>query len=260
MKNNHLYQSIVQYVAGVVALALTANCAYAQVVAYDVATNGNFSTGSGGGYGFGTWTINTPGGGSYVGTWAHDGNTYFGLWNNSYGAGTGSFATRSLDSTLAVGETFTTSFVNYHLNSSLEQAGFSLLDSSGITLFSFWQQGGNNADGNYLDANGAGAATGFAYDYQSLDAYAFTLTGATAYTFTDLTHPSASFSGTLAGTVAQVQYFRQNLDGDPATGGGGDTDFRFFDMQISTVPEPASIAIAGLGGLGLLWLARRRSV
>ena len=136
-----------------------------------------------------------------------------------------------------------------------QQAGFRLLDSSDNVLFSFWQQGGNNADGNYSDAGGAGTATGFAYDYNTLESYSFTLDSATTYTFANLDQ-SVSLSGTLSGAaVDKVQYFRENPSG--YTGGQGGTDFRFYDLQITAVPEPASVAIAGLG-LGLLLVMRRR--
>ena len=256
MKNIPVYKRIIHCVAGAAALMLAANGANAQVIAYDVSTNGNFSTGSGGGYGFGTWTLDTPGGGNYVG---NDGGTiWFGLWNNGVLPANYSYATRSFDSSLSVGQAFSTSFKTGHLNGDAEQEGFRLLDSSGNVLFSYWQQSGNFADGNYLDANGAGIATGFAYNYDNLNGFEFVLTSLTTYTFTDLAN-SATLSGTLSGSVDQVQYFRQSLSGDSASGGGGNTDFRFYDMQIATVPEPASIAIAGLGGLGLLLLARRRA-
>lgn len=230
----------------------------AQILAYDVATNSTYAgsfSGLNGGFGFGSWSTSTPGGGSYVG--ANGGITYFGLWNNSFGAGTGSFATRTFNSTLSIGQAFSTSFKTGNLGSSLEQEGFNLQDSSGNVLFSYWQQGGNNANGNYLDANGAGTATGFAYNFNSLGGFVFTLDSATTYTFTDLA-TAASLSGTIAGTIDRVQFFRQNLAGDPNTGGGGGTDFRFYDLQVSTVPEPSVLALIGMGGMGMLFIARRR--
>ena len=260
MKNLSICKHIMQCVAGTIALVFAANGSHAQAIAYDVATNSTYSSsfsGLNGGFGFGAWSVSANGGGSYVGQ--DGGVTYFGLWNNSYGAGTGSFATRTFNSPLSAGQAFSTSFKTGHLNSSLEQEGFNLENSSGNILFSYWQQGGNNADGNYLDANGAGTATGFAYNYNSLGGFVFTLNSATTYTITDLA-TAASFSGTISGTIDQVQFFRQNLAGDPATGGGGGTDFRIYDLGITTVPEPTSIAMAGLGGLGMLWAMRRRAV
>lgn len=238
------------------ALGLAAtNFASAQVTtsALDSAANygGDFDTGMNGGYGFGAWTLNTPGGGHYVG------GGVFGLWNNAYGAGTGSFANRPFGSSLSVGQTFSISLEIGNLNSSLEEAGFNLEDASGDVLFSYWQQGGNSANGDYADAGGSGTATGFAYDFTQLDTFAFTLDSANSYTFTDLA-TSASFNGTLSGTISQLQVFRDNLAGDPATGGGGGTDLRFNNLEITTVPEPSFFALAGFGGLGMLFAVRRR--
>jgi hypothetical protein len=244
---------------GSLALALglvAANFASAQstIVATDTAANygSDFDTGMNGGSGFGPWTLNTPGGGHYVG------GGVFGLWNNAYGAGTGSFANRSLGSSLSVGQTFSISLEMGSLNSALEEGGFNLEDSSGDVLFSYWQQGGNNANGDYSDAGGAGSATGFAYDYMHLDTFTFTLDSANSYTFTDLA-TSASFSGTLSGTISQFQVFRDNLAGDPAGGGGGGTDLRFNNLEVTAVPEPSWLALAGVSGLGMLMVVRRRT-
>jgi MYXO-CTERM domain-containing protein len=259
MKNPIRCNRGIQFLTGAAALIAAVNCSYADTtIAYDVATNSTYSgsfSGLNGGFGFGTWSTSTSGGGSYIGL--DGGITYFGLWNNGYGTGTGSFATRTFNSPLSEGQTFSTSFKTGHLNSSFEREGFSLQDSLGNILFSYWQQGGNNANGNYLDANGEGTATGFAYDFNSLDQFEFVLDSATTYTFTDLA-TSAVLTGTISGTINQVEFFRQNLDGDPNTGGGGGTDFRFHDLSITAAPEPSIFALAGLGGLGMLLSARRR--
>lgn len=260
MKNPINCKRGIQCLTGVAAMITAVNCAYADAtIAYDVATNSPYSgsfSGLNGGFGFGTWSTSTSGGGSYIGL--DGGVAYFGLWNNGYGAGTGSFATRTFNSPLSVGQTFSTSFKTGHLNSNLEREGFNLEDSLGNILFSYWQQGGNNADGNYLDAGGAGTATGFAYNFNNLTEFEFVLDSANNYTFTDLA-TSAVLTGTISGTVNQVEFFRQNLDGDPNTGGGGGTDFRIRDMSITAAPEPSVLALAGLGVVGLFFSARRRA-
>ncbi|HEY4414915.1 MAG TPA: PEP-CTERM sorting domain-containing protein [Verrucomicrobiae bacterium] len=260
MKNPSNHKIAALALLGVATFQLATNSSFAQTVtnAFDKASNpaysgGNFDTGYNGGFGFGAWTLSTSGGGHYVG-----GGGNFGLWNNGFGAGTGSFATRPFNSSLAVGQTFSISLEMGHLNGSLEHAGFNLEDNSGNVLFSYWQQGGNNPDGNYLDANGAGTATGFAYDFNKMDSFAFTLNSLTSYTFSDLTTGN-SLTGILSGiAIAQVQVFRANLAGDPATGGGGGTDFLFNNLSLTTVPEPSSVALAGISGVGMLLALRRR--
>src|SRR6202012_951546 len=101
------------------------------------------------------------------------------------GTGTGSYANRTFNTVLSVGQAFSTSFKTGKLHGNLEQEVFNLEDSSGDILFSYWQQAGNSADGNYLDANGAGTATGFAYSFNTWGGYTFTLNSASTYTFTD---------------------------------------------------------------------------
>jgi len=261
MKNSIRSKRVVQCLAGLATVVSVATSTPADAaIAYDVATNSTYSgsfSGLNGGFGFEAWSTSTSGGGSYVGL--NGGIAYFGLWNNGFGTGTGSFATRAFNSPLSAGQTFSTSLKIGNLNSSFEQEGFNLKDSLGNILFSYWQQGGNNSDGNYLDANGAATATGFAYNYNNLGEFRFTLDSATSYTFTDLA-TSAVLTGTISGTINQVEFFRQNLADDPNTGGGGGTDFRFHDLSITAAPEPSILALAALSGFGMFVVSRRRAV
>ena len=75
------------------------------------------------------------------------------------------------------------------------------------------------------------------------------------YTFSDLT-TSASFSGTLAGTNSEVEFLRANQS---ATAPSDGQDFKFNTLEITSTPEPASAALAALGGGLLLALNRRPS-
>jgi hypothetical protein len=184
------------------------------------------------GFGFGTWTLNTTGGGSYL----SGGNTpLFTLWNNS--ASSQSTAVRPFSTPLAVGGSFLVQLRMNNLDNADTQNGMQLQDADGNVLFSYWHQGGDNADGHYLDAGGGGAATGFAYDYQQADGFAFTLTSASTYTFTDLA-TGACLSGTLAGTpITQVTFYRSNLSSAPGSG----LDFQFNNLILlsPTLPLPA---------------------
>ncbi|HTI98765.1 MAG TPA: PEP-CTERM sorting domain-containing protein, partial [Dongiaceae bacterium] len=101
-----------------------------------------------------------------------------------------------------------------------------------------------------------GAATGFAYDYQQLDLFSFTLNSTTTYTFTDQ-KTGAHFDGTLSGTISQVEFLRDN---ESASNPSNGQDFKFNTLQITTsVPEPTALALGGLG-CGLLLWGRRQKV
>ena len=73
--------------------------AAAQVVptAYDVASNYTSGFNGNQGFGFGSWTLNTPGGGGYI---SGDTPRLFGLWNSA--ANAASTAVRPFNSILSV--------------------------------------------------------------------------------------------------------------------------------------------------------------
>jgi hypothetical protein len=231
---------------------LAANSSPAQVVtnAFDVASSytGTGFTGNQG-YGFGAWTLNTPGGGDYI---SGDNPANFGIWNNT--ANSATTAERSFNSALTVGETFAVQLMLNNLDSSSTINALELQNSSGTVLFSYWHQGGDSNNGWYSDAAvTAGTATGFSYDYQQLDSFAFTLTSPTTYTFADLS-TGASLTGTLAGAVDEVTFLRSNESSSSPSNG---QDFKFNTLEITSVPEPASVSFAALG-FSLMLAFRRR--
>jgi hypothetical protein len=188
--------------------------------AYDLAAN--YSSFSGNqGFGFGAWVLNTAGGGSYI-----NGNpNLFAIWNNTIdGIST---ATRPFNAALPVNGTF---LVQLQMNT-LDNGNTNelrLQDADGNVLFSFFHLGGDENDGWYTDASGTGIATGFPFDYQQVDSYAFTLTSPTSYTFYNLTR-GASFSGTLSGApITQVTFARGNGFNSPSSG----QDLKFNQLTI----------------------------
>jgi alpha-glucosidase len=224
--------SPVKSIAALAAISLAAiGSVSAQVTtnALDVASNYATFTGNQG-FGFGAWTINTPGGGKYL---SADTPPYFGIWNGT--ANSTSTAIRPFNASLTVGQTFSVQLQMNTLDGSINTNGFKLQDANGNTLFSYWHQGGDIADGHYSDAGVAnGIATGFAYDYQKLDSFAFVLNSPTNYTFTDLT-TGASFSGTLSGVpITQVTFFRANGNATPSNG----QDFKFNTLVITSPSSP----------------------
>jgi hypothetical protein len=217
--------------AFVIALGFIPAKADTNTIAYDVAANytGTGFTGNQG-FGFGGWILDTPGGGKYI---SGDTPPYFGIWNNT--ANSVSTATRSFSSSLSVGQTFSVQLMMNTLDTSSNTNGFELQDATGNVLFSYWHQGGDTADGHYADATvTSGTASGFAYDYQQMDSFAFTLTSPTNYTFTDLT-TGANISGVLSGAaIAQVTFFRAN--GNATPGNGQDSNSKLLPLKRQTSP------------------------
>lgn len=254
MKNKLKLPCTVCGFAGAAVMLFAGNAGLAQSVtsAYDVAANytGTGFTGNQG-FGFGSWVINTPGGGDYI---SGDTPPDFGIWNGAGNSAT--TALRTFNSSLSVGQTFSVQLMYNNLDTSANINALELMDSSGDVLFSYWHQGGDNSSGHYTDAGVTdGTATGFAYDFQQLDSFAFTLTSPTTYTFTDLS-TSESIDGTLAGTISEVEFLRANESGSNP---GNGQDFKFNTLEITSVPEPATVAMAALGG-GILLALRRRGI
>jgi hypothetical protein len=87
-----------------------------------------------------------------------------------------------------------------------------------------------------------------------------TLTSATTYSLTMAPLNGATpytHAGTLAGGPITWVDFR--LYHGTSTGAEDPTDnFEISYMTISTVPEPSTLALIGLGSAGLLFLRRRR--
>jgi hypothetical protein len=193
--------------------------------AFDVAANypsGPFAGNLG--YGFGTWGISTSGGGDYI---SGDNPPLFGIWNNTPNAS--STAMRPFDVALPVGASFLVELENTSLDSTVNTNGIELQDASGNVLFSYFHEGTDSTNGWYTDAAGTGTATGFAFDSESADLFAFTLNSSTSYTFYDITD-GRSFSGTLSGgPIQQVTFVRAN---GTAVSESSGQDFKFNALTI----------------------------
>lgn len=206
------------------------------LIAEDAATN-YFAHGFNGneGFGFGPWTLGTAGGGAYV---SGDNPALFGLWNSAVnGAST---ATRPLSSPLAAGQAFTVQLQMNTLDFPSNTNAFQLQDDGGNVVFSYYHQGGDNADGHYTDATGTHPATGFAYNYNQVNRFTFRLDSATHYTFTDQ-RTGASVTGSLSGAaISQVAFLRAN--GSSGTTSNGN-DFKFGGLAIY-VPTNLPVALS----------------
>jgi hypothetical protein len=239
-------------------LALAAQQTSAQVTnAFDTATDpayvglgapdGLGTGGQNGGYGFGPWTFTVNvSGGSFIQDYGPSGKS-FNLWNN--GSDGSTIATRSFNTPLTAGDSFTFSL---RLNGLRNQDSnrIDLQDVNGNVLFSYWHKGGDNLDGWFKDATTEeGVAVNFPYAYQSFQAFRFTLTSPTTYTFTDLAN-GANFSGTIA-NAAITQFTLSRKNGSPAPSNGQDFQFDNFIVTAATPatfqsvsPAPNAVSVA----------------
>jgi len=216
-------------------------------LAQDSATNYNTAIGFSGnqGFGFGPWTLSTMGGGRYISIGS---SQLFALWNSASNAQ--STATRPFNFPLPVGASFLAQLQMNTLDNPFNQNGFRLQDANGNTLFSYWHQGGDNANGHYSDASTAnGTAVGFAYDFGQLDSFKFTLNSPTNYTFADLT-TAKNFSGRLSGeAISAVVFFRTNGPSIPS----GGQDFKFSNLAITVPPTTPFASQLEINNTGEGW-------
>jgi hypothetical protein len=260
------------------ATALMPNHAAAQS-AYDTASNyangsgGTWANGSTGGYGFGAWSFDStssPGGqamsyGSSIGT----GWTLFTTTTSSGISDVG----RSITGGLQVGQTFQTllqnptsapknNYVYYGFDVMFLNATDNLpagQPSSANPLQGIRDQvfenhyydGANYLNWNISDNSGAPqtGAAGVVVD--------LTLNSATSYTLTmtPVGGTAVTFNGTYSGPINYVNY--RLYDANASTGASDYADNEEINYM-EVVPEPASMALVGLGLAGLVFSRRRK--
>lgn len=233
--------------------------AHAAIVGTDDASvyGGSWADGSDGstnGDAFGAWGLvaSTPDGG-FAGHFISDskgldggagadinasGNA-FGMYGNQNATATAS-AYRSFNGgPLSVGQTFS---LDLAVNWRNGNKGFNLFDDADNEVFNF-----NVGSDDYF-ANGN--SIGNVYSNNTAFNLAFTQTSAAGgtWTITRSGGETDSDSGTYTGLANRFQLYINNTD-------GGDQN-NLFANNLSIVPEPASLALIGLGGLALL--GRRR--
>jgi hypothetical protein len=264
------------------AAAMMPNTGAAQI-ALDQATgstySGGWSAGQNGGYGFGAWSFNgTVNDGGQEMSSASSLGTMWTLFTTTTGSGLSDVG-RSITAGggLQPGQTFQTVIQNptsYHYF-----GGFDILfvngtdnlpageptgsptDLQGIRAQVFHSAYYNPGDLWSVQDNGGGsqtsslgsAATGAAGVQVDL-----TLNSATAYTLT-LTALNGGGSSTINGTYSgPINYINYRLYDGVGSTGPSDVADNYGIQYMEVVPEPATLALVGLGFGGLLFFRRRK--
>jgi len=259
------------------ATALMPNIGSAQIDALDQASNatysGGWSAGQNAGYGFGAWSFGgTSGGGGQEMSSASSLGTMWTMFTTTTGAGISDVGRSiTVGGGLQPGQTFQTVIQNptsYHYF-----GGFDILflngtanDGAGVNtstvrvqdfhsgyynpgdLWSVQDNGGGNQKSTL-----SGPTTGAAG--MQLD---LTLVSATAYQLT-LKALNGGGSWTINGTYSgPINYVNFRLYDGVASSGPSDVADNYGISYVEIVPEPASMALVGLGLAGLMFFRRRK--
>lgn len=232
--------------AGLLTLGSLSAATLAFDSAADSAYSGGWDSGDNGGSGFGTWTLNSGGGGGdYIGATGQGASPSFGLFSGGNAAGDFATAKRSFTGgALTAGQSFSIDLGNTGIDLGAPgQVGLNL-QAGGVTVFALKFVGGGS---NWLLNDGGSdfsAGQGFAAN-TSLN-FLFTYEGGSNYSYSFGSGSGSNF--TASNTISGIDGFELYSSRQ----GGGEN---FGANNISIVPEPS---IALLGGLGLLGLLQRR--
>jgi len=216
------------------ALFLVGTAAYASYPASDSTSNPAYSStetsktnfdGLNGGSGFGPWMIlpnpvnpNYNNGGEFPGDGyapedninTFPGSFFWGIFADELNSTDGVTATRPFTGGgLSVNQIFST-VVEFRNGDTGADLGFMLQDSSGNTLFNFYQVGNSGINGFIADATGTHSGVNAQYDYQGAQTLSFVLTTPTNYTF--MQDGVVVFNGTInsGDPIMQVAYYATN--------------------------------------------------
>lgn len=257
-----------------VALGLTSDMAYGAGTANDTASNYNgpgWSTSPANlGSGFGAWNfaVNNANNPPYVGTYLNGGGAVGsdGYSWGTYANGVPGNGSLSITRPFTAGASTSSSLFNQTFSFDLASDGVGpgqgLLSASVGNAFSFSYNGAGTD--NFLLSVDGGAATTTPVNFAALNAgivVSLTVSGALnssseAYTFAVSPFaggtPLYSTSGTFDSSSFNTSSF--NYVDSNTTGNGY---FNNLNITAEPVPEPATLALVGLGGLAMLGVSRR---
>ena len=147
-------------------------------IANDDASNygGTWTTGTDGGTGFGSWTLDSSGGGSYVGS-SGVGNPSLALWSNGFG--NYSNAVRTFDSPLQKGDTFSvdlghTTTINGEIYLQLLDDGATVITLKFVGGGSDWLLNDGGSDFGSGQPYSANTSLTFTFTYNENGTYSYT--------------------------------------------------------------------------------------
>lgn len=268
------------------ATALMPNTAPAQTAYDSASTYSSWTAGSTGGYGFGAWSFtgttdpsgtSNPGDQQTLSSAGAIGSAWT-MFNLTPGAGQGSGISdvgRSITGGLQIGQTFETVIQNPSVSGGYySYTGWDILFGNATDN----NLAGDNTSAiraqvfNYYNASQNWAINDSTYSAHSLKTSLtgpgtavsglkidLTLDSASTYTLT-MTPLNGGASYTLDSTYSgPIDYVNFRLYNTPSSGGSDVTDdFGISYMEVTPVPEPASLALFGLGFGGLLLFRRRK--